>query len=72
MKPKLSNLDELFEKGEDFELTDSQYEKRTGCRLPKDKSYLLKKSALAKECKKRDFILAVVEKRVILKKKKVV
>ena len=70
MKPKLSELKELFEKGEDFELTDAQYEKRTGCRLPKDKNYLLRKSALARECAKRGYDLGVIEKRVILKKRK--
>lgn len=33
--PKLENLDSYFSKGEDFELTDSQYEKKTGSPLPK-------------------------------------
>lgn len=47
-KPDWKSLKNLFETGKDFELTDAQYEKKTGRPLPKDKNYIKNKSALAK------------------------
>lgn len=64
MRPKLENLDDLFDKMQSFELTDSQYKKKTGLSLPQNSSYLLKKSALARKCKEKGFILKLQEKRV--------
>ena len=66
--PKLSNLDELFRKGKDFELTDAQYEKKTGIPLPKGTSYLLKNSALARKSKEEGYEMVLIEKKVIFKK----
>ena len=69
-RPKLESLDKYFNK-DCFELTDSKYEKRTGCPLPKDKSYLKNKSALSKKCKELGFvIIEVQEKKVFIKKEK--
>ena len=68
-KPNLTSLVNLFESGEDFELTDNQYEKKTGAPLPKYKYYILNQSALAKEAQKYDYELELIEKKVILKKK---
>ena len=66
--PKLENLDKLFSKGEDFALTDAQYERKTGVMLPKDKNYLLNKSALAKKAKQAGYSMEVTERRVDFKK----
>ena len=67
-KPNLHSLDKFFKKGKDFELTDAEYERHTGIRLPKNKSYLLKRSALAKKCELEGFKISVVEKRVKIEK----
>ncbi len=67
-KPDLIQLENLFESGKDFELTDAQYEKKTGAPLPKDKNYILKRSALAKKAKEYNYSLEVIEKEVIFKK----
>lgn len=66
--PKLENLNTLLEKGEDFTLTDAQYEKKTGIPLPKDKYYLKNNSALARYVSNYGYSMDVVEKKVILKK----
>ena len=68
-KPNLKSLVNLFESGEDFELTDAQYEKKTGAPLPKGTYYILNKSASAKEAQKYGYELELIEKKVILKKK---
>ena len=68
-KPNLTSLGNLFESGKDFELTDAQYEKKTGAPLPKHKYYILNQSALAKEAQKYGYELELIEKKVILKKK---
>lgn len=68
-KPNLKSLESLFLEGKNFELTDTQYEKKTGAALPKDKSYIIKKSALAKEAGKHGYFLDVIEKKVLIKKK---
>ena len=69
-KPQLEKLDSLFAKGNNFSLTDAQYEKKTGTQLPKDKYYLLNKSALAKKAEKEGYTIELIEKKVILKKNK--
>lgn len=67
--PNLKALTSLFESGKNFELTDAQYEKKTGVPLPKDKNYIIKKSALSREADKYGFCLEVVEKKVLIKRK---
>ena len=67
-KPDLNNLKNHFESGKDFELTDSQYEKKTGAVLPKNKYYTLKNSALAKKAKKYGYYLELIEKTILIKK----
>lgn len=51
--PKLEALDMLFDSGKNFELTDEQYEKRTGVMLPKRAYYLMNGSALARRAKEK-------------------
>jgi len=68
-QPKFDTLEKLFSTGKDFELTDAQYEKKTGTPLPKSSYYLVNKSALARRAKEKGYQLKVIEKRVILTKK---
>lgn len=67
--PNLKSLENLFEKGKDFELTDTQYEKKTGAALPKNKYYILHNSALARKASEYGYSLEVIEKKVLIKKK---
>lgn len=67
-KPNLTELKNLFKQNKDFELTDAQYEKKTGTSLPKDKYYIKAKSALSKIAKEYNYNIEVIEKRVIFKK----
>ena len=46
-QPKLGQIIEMLEKGENFELTNQQYKKKTGLNIPVDKSYTEKRSAVA-------------------------
>lgn len=65
-KLELSALDDLFARGEDFELTDSQYEEKIGRPLPKNASYIKSKSPLAHKALEQGFtITAVVNQPVI-------
>lgn len=68
-KPNFNELKKLFEANKDFELTDAQYEKKTGIPLPKDKYYTKTKSALANIAKEYGYCVEVIEKKVILKRK---
>ncbi len=68
-KPKFDKLLPLFETGEDFSLTERQYEKSTGATLPKYFDYLKKKSALANIAKEYGFTVEIQEKTICLKKK---
>lgn len=67
-KPKLEKLDYLFNRGEDFELTGTQYKKLTGVDLPKSKSYLCNDSALARWADKKGFVIKDVQERPIIEK----
>lgn len=67
-RPNLNALDKYFNKGNDFALTDDQYEKLTGIPLPKKTYYIINKSALAKKCQQEGFKISVQEKKVIIKK----
>lgn len=73
--PNLNELDYLFEEGTDFQLTDRIYEEKTGVPLPKDKSYIKNRSALANRALEKGFIIAdvkdtpIIERTIILKKK---
>ena len=70
MRPHLENLDVLFDNMQAFELTDSQYKKKTGLSLPQNSSYLLKNSALARKCKEKGFTLKLQERKICCVKEK--
>lgn len=64
----LSPLDDLFARGEDFELTDVQYEEKIKKSLPKNADYIKRKSPLARKARDNGFtISAVIEQPVIMK-----
>lgn len=63
-KPNLTEIERRLTYGDDFSLTDAQYQKRTGLALPKKKSYLEKESAVAKLANKYGYVLEVQEKKV--------
>ena len=64
----LSPLNDLFAKGEDFELTDVQYEEKVKKSLPKNADYIKRKSPLAQKARENGFIIAsVIDKPVIMR-----
>ena len=63
-RPNLKDVETLLAKGEEFSLTDSQYKKKTGLTLPKDRHYLIHGSALSRLCAQYGFKIAVQEKQV--------
>ena len=66
--PKLDELDYLFEKGEDFCLSDKLYEEKTGVPLPKAKSYLKNKSAFADRAREKGYFIVDVEEKPIIER----
>ena len=67
-RPKLDNLNYLFDANDEFSLTEAQYESKTEARLPKNSKYLLQKSALANKCRELGFDLKLQEKVVFFRK----
>ena len=64
----LSPLNDLFAKGEDFELTDIQYENKIKKSLPQNVGYIKRKSPLAQKAKENGFIIAeVIEKPIVMR-----
>lgn len=63
-RPNLSEIEIKLKEGKSFTLTDAQYTKKAGIPLPKEKNYLLKRSALAKLCKKLGYTIKLQEKQV--------
>lgn len=64
----LSPLDDLFAKGEDFELTDVQYEEKIKKSLPQNANYIKRNSPLAQRAREKGFIIAsVIDKPVIMR-----
>ncbi len=70
-KRNFDKLMPLFESGEEFSLTEMQYQKNTGYSLPKEIYYLKNKSAFAKIASQYGYYITVKEKTICLKKKEV-
>lgn len=66
--PKLSELNYLFEKGEEIQLSGRMYEEKTGVPLPKDKSYIIKSSALSRWVKEKGYEIIEVQEEPIIEK----
>lgn len=62
--PKLEKIIELLESGEPFSLTDSQYKRKTGLNIPKDNTYLMKRSAIARKAKEYGYKLVLQERQI--------
>ena len=67
-KPNLAKIIELLESGEQFSLTESQYETKTGSNVPKDNTYLVKKSAVARKAKEYGYRLVLQERTILFEK----
>lgn len=63
-KPNLTEIERRLTYGDNFSLTDAQYQKRTGLALPKRKSYLENDSAVAKLAKSQGYSIKVQEKKI--------
>ncbi|MDE6774709.1 MAG: hypothetical protein K2J37_00140 [Ruminococcus sp.] len=66
--PKLEEVIKLLESGEQFSLTDSQYKKKTGLNIPKNNTYLVKKSAVARKAKEYGYKLVLQERTILFEK----
>ena len=66
-RPNFEKLLPLLKSGNEFSLTESQYEESTGAALPKDFYYLKSKSSFAKKAKEYGYVIAVCEKIICLK-----
>lgn len=66
--PKLEKIIELLESGEPFSLTNNQYKSKTGLNIPKDNTYLIKKSAIARKAKEYGYKLVLQERQISFEK----
>lgn len=67
-RPNLDALNDLFKKGQDFQLSDRRYEEITGASLPKGKYYLLSNSALAKKAKDKGYEITAIEEKPVIER----
>lgn len=63
-----SKIAEMLESSNDFSLSESQYKKLTGRTMPKDISYLIHKSAVAKFAESKGLKIHVQEKTITFEK----
>ena len=74
-KLNLDALDDLFEQGQDFRLSDKEYAKRVGYPLPQSKDYIKNRSPFAVRAREKGFVVVdveeqpIIERTVILKRK---
>lgn len=69
--PKLDKIIELLESGEPFSLTESQYKSNTGLSIPKDSSYVVRKSAVAKKAQEYGYKITVRQRTLSFEKEEV-
>ncbi len=67
--PNFDPIVPLLKSNESFSLTEKEYEKKTGCALPKSNSYLKNGSALSKLAAKHGFEVTVQDRTVSIIKK---
>lgn len=67
--PRFDSIVPLLKSNESFSLTEKEYEKKTGCALPKSNYYLKKGSALSKLASEYGFEVTVLERTVSITKK---
>lgn len=64
----LDALDELFEQGRDFRLSDKEYAKRVGYPLPQRKDYIKNRSPFAAKAREKGFVIVDIEERPIIER----
>lgn len=70
-KIDFSKLADLLESSTDFSLTEKQYEKFVGRKLPQNSTYLIRNSALAKFAASKGLSIRVQEKIITFEKRTV-
>lgn len=68
-KIDFSKIKELIESSIDFSLSEKQYEKLTGRKMPRDNYYLINKSAIAKFANELGLTIQVHKKTITFEKK---
>ena len=68
-KIDFSKIETMLNSSLNFSLSEKQYEKLTGRKMPKDTSYLINKSALANFAEKLGLRIRVQEKTISFEKK---
>ena len=66
--PNLDELEYLFEKGVDFQITAREYEEKTGVPLPKGKNYIKSSSALARKVAEHGYVIIEVQDKPIIER----
>ena len=66
--PDLDKLDDLFAKGQDFQLSGRNYEDKTGVALPKAKSYIKYGSALSRKANEHGFVIIDIQEQPIIER----
>lgn len=67
-KIDFSKIKNMVDSSLDFSITEKQYEKLTGRKLPKDNSYIINKSALANFAKSNNLKIIIQEKTIRFEK----
>lgn len=68
--PKLEEIIKRMLKGNDFQLTRTQYIQSTGVDIPQVKSYTEKRSAVAKAADENGYVVEVIEEVIRFRKKR--
>jgi len=68
-KVDFSRIENMMRSPLNFSLTEKQYEKLTGRKMPKDTSYLIRRSALSKFAEEKGLKIKVQEKTISFEKK---
>lgn len=69
--PNLERIIELLESGEQFSLTENQYQRETGLNIPKNNTYLVKNSAVARKAKEYGYKLILQERTILFEKEEI-
>ncbi|MDD5904610.1 MAG: hypothetical protein PUC64_06570 [Clostridium sp.] len=67
-KIDFSQIENMLNSSSDFSLSETQYEKLTGRKMPKDNSYLIQKSALSKFAESMGLRITVQERVISFEK----
>jgi hypothetical protein len=67
--PDLTPIIKIMLKGQNFELTEEQYKKKTKADIPKSKWYTENNSAVARAAAENGYSIKVVPKKIVFTKK---